>query len=308
MKGVRLVIWIVLIAFVSLPVAHAQEMAGEDSTGLPGDNFSLQGALEMFKKAGSPEEFERLINTENNNVNNLDLNGDGQIDYIRVIDKADKNIHAFVLQVPVTEKESQDIAVIELERTGNTSAVLQIVGDEDIYGEQMIVEPQQEVEAPEEGGGGYNGPHVDVPVAEPMYAPGVVINVWLWPSVRYVYGPGYKLWVSPWRWRHYPGWWHPWHPMLWRAYHPLRARYRTGFAVVRTHRVIRANRIYRSVRVTSVTVRNRHGAAVQRYRVTRTTSIKARPGGAKVRTTRKATRVAPKAAPKKPARGGRKRH
>ena len=31
-----------------------------DSTGLPGDNFSLQGALEMFKKASSPEEFEKL--------------------------------------------------------------------------------------------------------------------------------------------------------------------------------------------------------------------------------------------------------
>ena len=76
--------------------------AQEDSTGLPGDNFSLQGALEMFKQSSSIEQFEKLINTESNNVNNLDLNGDGEIDYVKVIDKADKDVHAFILQVAVS--------------------------------------------------------------------------------------------------------------------------------------------------------------------------------------------------------------
>ncbi len=66
---------------------NAQNPSTEDSTGLPGDNFSLEGALTMFQKASSPEEFEKMLNTENNHVNNLDLNGDGQIDYVRVIDK-----------------------------------------------------------------------------------------------------------------------------------------------------------------------------------------------------------------------------
>jgi hypothetical protein len=74
-------------------------------------------------------------------VNNLDLNGDGEVDYVRVAGKRDKDVHVFILQVPVAEKESQDIAVIELEKTGSENAVLQIVGDEDIYGEQVIVEP-----------------------------------------------------------------------------------------------------------------------------------------------------------------------
>src|SRR5687768_5890554 len=103
---------------------EAQNKSGVDSTGLPGDNFSLQGALGMFKKAGSPEEFEKLINSEDNGVNNLDLNGDGETDYIRVIDKSDKDAHAFVLQVAVSEKENQDIAVIELEKTGDQEAVV----------------------------------------------------------------------------------------------------------------------------------------------------------------------------------------
>jgi hypothetical protein len=47
----------------------------------------------------------------------------------------------FVLQAVVSENEKQDIAVIEIEKTGDTTAVLQIIGDEDIYGEQVIVEP-----------------------------------------------------------------------------------------------------------------------------------------------------------------------
>src|SRR5688500_20139353 len=54
---------------------------------VPGDNFSLEGALELFKQSDSPEEFERLLNSPDSKVNNLDLNGDGYIDYIRVHDR-----------------------------------------------------------------------------------------------------------------------------------------------------------------------------------------------------------------------------
>ena len=145
-----------LLIFVCFAATTISAKAQEDSTGMPGDNFSLQGALEMFKQSSSIEEFEKLINTENKNVNNLDLNGDGDIDYIKVIDKAGKDVHAFILQVAVSETENQDIAVIELEKTGDTTAMLQIIGDEEIYGEQVIVEASDEgdeVESDNEGKG-----------------------------------------------------------------------------------------------------------------------------------------------------------
>ncbi|MEO6757914.1 MAG: hypothetical protein ABIO24_00565, partial [Saprospiraceae bacterium] len=87
-----------------------------DSTGFPGDNFSLEAALDLFKKSASLEAFEQSLNMENNDVNNLDLNEDGQIDYVRVIDRMDGDAHAIVLQVPVSASESQDIAVIEVEK------------------------------------------------------------------------------------------------------------------------------------------------------------------------------------------------
>ena len=140
MKSINYLLILSFAVLASFSKATAQD-AATDSTGLPGDNFSLQGALQMFQKAGSPEEFEKLINSEDNSVNNLDLNNDGETDYVRVIDKMEKDLHVLVLQVPVSETENQDIAVIEMEKTGDTTAILQIIGDEDIYGEEAIVEP-----------------------------------------------------------------------------------------------------------------------------------------------------------------------
>src|SRR5688572_32739489 len=78
-----------LLAFVQQ--GYAFEQAKMDSTGLPGDNFNLQNALHLFKNSSSPEDFEKQLNTASNNVNNMDLNSDGKIDYIRVVDKARGN-------------------------------------------------------------------------------------------------------------------------------------------------------------------------------------------------------------------------
>ena len=239
-------------------VLPAQNSVAQDSTGLPGDNFSLEGALEMFKKAGSPEEFERMINTENNGVNNLDLNGDGDIDYIRVIDKRDGDNHAFVLQDAVSETENQDIAVVEVERKGNQNVVLQIVGDEDIYGEQLIVEPQatQPTQASQ-------------PAPASAVTPPVVINVWGWPAVQYIYGPSYVVWASPWVWGGWPLWWHPWRPWGWHRFYTYCSPYRPYYRVVNYHRVVYAHRMYSPMRSTSVIVRTRTAPAVTHYRYTR---------------------------------------
>ena len=113
MKKIQLVLCVLVTSFVAMMPLYAQDPSGQDSTGLPGDDFSLSGALEMFKKSSSPEEFERMLNTEGNHVNNLDLNGDGEIDYVQVIDTMYRNVHAFVLRVEVSPTESQDVAVIE---------------------------------------------------------------------------------------------------------------------------------------------------------------------------------------------------
>ncbi|MEP6793658.1 MAG: hypothetical protein ABJB16_04980 [Saprospiraceae bacterium] len=258
-----------LFSTCAFTYVSAQNEAGRDSTGLPGDNFSLQGALYLFQNSSSPEDFEKQLNTQSNNVNNLDLNGDNDIDYIRVIDKSDKNSHALILQVPISNSESQDIAVIVLEKTGDTTAILQIIGDEDIYGDEVIVEPG----AGDEEMSGNKGGSVTTDYDAAM--PGIIVNVWYWPSVRFVYAPVYRPWVSPWRWRTYPVWWSPWRPLGWHVWHPYYTRYHHSYAIVHTNRVIHAHKIYAPVRTHSVIVRNRHSTAVGNYRVTHTkTTVK----------------------------------
>lgn len=262
-----------LAAFLfTAAAAQAGAVFVPDSTGLPGDNFSLEGALELFKKSSSPEEFEKMLNSEDSKVNNLDLNNDGEIDYVRVIDKNEGNVHAFILQDAVSENESQDIAVIELEKTGTDNAIAQIVGDEDIYGEETILEPKEEVKA-------NAGTTTNV----------VVTNVWAWPTVRYVYAPAYTVWVSPWGWRTRPVWWRPWHPVRYAVFHPYWAPYRPHYVVVHTHRVVVAPRIYHPVRTTSVIVHTRYQPAVSNYRVTRKTTTVHGPRGNTV--TRRTTTV-----------------
>ncbi|MBC7923509.1 MAG: hypothetical protein H7Z75_20720 [Ferruginibacter sp.] len=225
--------------------AFKSPVLGPDSTGLPGDYFSLEGALELFKNANSLEEFERTLNTPDNYCNNLDLNEDGAVDYVKVVDHVEGNAHAIVLQTSVSETESQDIAVIEIEKNGNQSVLVQIIGDEELYGEERIVESNEVRSTPE-------------PVRAASEPQKIVVNAWGWPSVRYIYAPGYVVYQPAWRWRHYPVYWQPWrpHPLAWHYSRPR--PFRTNYRVVRVHRSVYAPRIYRPHRTTSVVVKNRY--------------------------------------------------
>lgn len=292
-------IWILL----SPGIVNAQQDTDIEETGLPGDNFSLEGALELFKKATSPEEYEKSLNTKENHVNNLDLNEDGDIDYVQVINVQEKDANVFILRVPVSETENQDIASIHLEKTGKDEANIQIVGDEEIFGEEIILEPSDEESAPSDMKKGPYSPVLDDDI--------IVVNVWGWPCVRFVYAPGYRPWVSPWRWRYYPAWWKPWRPFGWNAWRPLRVHYhRPTIRVVHTHRLTRAHGIYKPVRVSSTTVKTRYAGAHANYKVTRSKTKVTGPRGNSV--TKKTTTVkgprgntkAKKTTVKKSRRGG----
>lgn len=239
-----------ILSSISFAILATVSVAQEDSTGLGGDNFSLQGALEMFSKASSIEDFEKALNAESNHVNNLDLNDDGEVDYVRVVDNMQDDAHAIVLQVAVDEKEAQDVAVIELEKTGEAAAQIQIVGDEELYGETEYVEP-----AEEKASGGKGGPS---PAMETRPA---VMNVWLWPSVQFVYVRTYKPWVSPYRWRSYPLRWKPWRPYGWRAHRGHCRHYNARYHVVNVQRCHKAHGVYASRRVVSPKVHTKYAKA-----------------------------------------------
>ena len=231
----------------------AQASQTPDSLGLPGDNLNLYGVLALFKESKTVEEFEQKLNTPDNKVNNLDLNHDGQTDYIMVKDYGKNGLHSLVLQDPITSTESQDLAVIEVEQQGTDNAHIQIVGDEDLYGKNYIIEPQDQQQtqqqAPPVDNGNYNQS------APPPPAP-VYVNVWAWPSVQFMYGPSYSYWNSPWYWGYYPHWWRPWRPIgyyaYWNGMYGYRGYYHRGYE----NHIIAAHNIYYGHRQTSIVVHN----------------------------------------------------
>lgn len=266
--------YLMIPLFVIGTTIGARAQSGEqDSTGLPGDNFSLQGALELFKEAKSPEAFEKMLNTESNHVNNLDLNKDGKIDYIRVIDKQKGDAHALILQTPISKRQSQDIAVIEIEKTGDDTASVQIVGDKDLYGEEKVVEPKAEENDSK-------GPALAPDFYE--YPSGIFVNAWFWPSVQFMYAPGYSLWVSPWYWDFYPDWWYPWYPMSYSAFYPFVIRYRPLYVYAPAVRLTYAHSIYAPYRTRSFYVRSHNAVVINNYRTMRAAPMRVRTAPAPV--------------------------
>src|SRR5688572_23480479 len=233
MKTLKLNVFLLVLVVTGWMGAGAQTLESE----VPGDNFSLEGALELFKKSDSPRQFEEMLNSSDSKVNNLDLNNDGNIDYIRVIDRNEGNVHAFIIQAVLSDVEIQDVAVIELEKLDNGKAVLQITGDADIYGIETIIEPTEEVRV-----------NAGATTAR------TVVNVWTWPSVQYVYGPSYSVWVSPWSWAYHPMWWRPWRPVAYYVYDPWWRPYRSHYSVCHSHRIGYLPRLYRPYRRSSVIV------------------------------------------------------
>jgi len=222
-----------LLVILGVNFGFSQEEERPENTG---DNFSLEGALALFKKSNSLEEFEKLLNEEDNNVNNLDLNDDGSIDYILVDDIKEGDTHAIVLSIFINEKEKQDIAIIGIEKTGTENATLQIEGDADLFAENTFVEPNDVVETSTGGKGG--------PSVSDISSKKVVVNVWFWPSVRFLYTPTYVVWHSPWRWGFYPKWWRPWRPYKYHTFYGKCAPHRVFYHRVPARRVVIAHKIY----------------------------------------------------------------
>lgn len=239
-------------------------------TGLPGDDFSLEGALELFRQSSSPEGFEKALNDERNDVNNLDLDGDGLIDYVRVLDRTKGTLHAVVIQAIVGRGDYQDIAVIEIERKNRDEVAIQIVGDEDMYGGNVIIEPKR----PEYNDSWYGYNNQYNYAGNSNYGRGRgIYNAWDWPVIRYIYSPTYVVWVSPWAYRSYPGWYRSWHPYHWNDFSSRCQRYNPHFVIIYHPVVFHAREWYQPYRTTSKTVHVKYATQISTYRSQRTAVV-----------------------------------
>jgi hypothetical protein len=200
----------------------------KEKTGKAGDHLDLFAVLHTFEQSSSPEAFEQSLNSKSTGINNLDLNEDGQTDYIKVSDKKiDDESHVLILQVDVASGETQDVAAIEIRKTGEREAHLQIVGDEDLYGADYIVEPQS-----------HNA------TAGFAVATTVAVNVWTWPAVAFIYSPAYVVWTSPYRYEYYPVWWEPWPVVVYDVYYPVVSVYRVNYAFSDGYRFVHVHENY----------------------------------------------------------------
>ena len=253
-KSVITSVLAVLTAFSA--IVGAQNFPKE-YLGLPGDNFNLYAVMDLFRNSPTLEAFERSINDRDSRINNLDLNGDYRVDYIAVSDYRDGRVHNIVLRAVLGRNEYQDVAVIIVEKINKRKVVIQIIGDELLYGRNYIIEPLIAKK--------HRIRHEYRPVY--YYGGATVINnyyynVWEWPVVVHIYSPYYSGWSSSWYWGYYPVWYEPWNPWYWDYYYGYHAgwynhyhRYYYHYDIPRYNRY--TDYYYHSVRQASPQVQRR---------------------------------------------------
>jgi hypothetical protein len=230
----------ILFLFLFITCASTFTFAQDDESAITplteaGENLDLQAVMELFMDSETVEDFEKALNDSTNEINNLDLNENGEVDYIRVVEHVDGDSHVLVLQVPLAENEYQDVATINIEKN-NDKYVIQTAGDTEIYGEDYYVEPEPEEEA--------------------QANTTTVIVV--------MYGVGYSPWISPYRWRVYPVWWRPWRPHPVTVYRSRVIRHhRHHYRHTRHRSTVRAHNTYKSHRKSSSYAKQKNKKSVQ---------------------------------------------
>ncbi len=185
----------------------------QEYLGLPGDNLNLFAVMNLFQESKTLEAFERGLNDHETMINNLDLNGDGYVDYIMVQDYQEGNIHSIVLRVALNQHEYQDVAVFIVETLRDGAVRIQLIGDELLYGPNYIVEPNF-AERPNPGYTGTAAQPRTTTVVHTTY-----YEVAQWPVIVYMHRPAYRPWRSAWHWGYHPAWWSPWSPHYWHFYY-----------------------------------------------------------------------------------------
>ena len=221
--------------------AFAAQTYPEGYLGLPGDNLNLYAVMNVFQESETLEAFERKLNDPEEVVNKLDLNNDGYVDYIMVNDYQYENgdVHNIVMSVALNQNENQDVAVIVVEKKRDGSVMIQLIGDEALYGKNYIIEPQY-AETPNPGYRG-NVVRTQANVVHTTY-----YEVASWPVIVYLTRPVYRPWRSVWYWGYYPHYWSPWRAHYWHYYYgyhyPSHSYY---YAHYRPWRHYRANHYHR---------------------------------------------------------------
>jgi hypothetical protein len=148
------------------------------------DGLDLSAIGSLLKKAKDAAELERLLNDPKTGINNLDLNEDGKVDYIKVTEFGEGDTRGFSLTVEPEKGEVQEVATVTIEKAGDQANV-EVHGNEQIYGQQHIY-------------------HNTFGLTDMLFM------YWLFRP--------HPFYMSPWGYGHYPGYYRPYAPVSPREY------------------------------------------------------------------------------------------
>ena len=179
MKALKITSLLVVILMLTTQCVAQRTYTVKAENNDVSNNLDLKAVATVFGESKNLEEFEQKLNDYDSNISNLDLNNDGQVDYLRVVEDLQNNTHVVVIQAVLDTDVYQDVATIVVDKDQYNSATVQIIGDPYIYGPNYIIEPAY------------------------YYTPSIFDSFW---------GMGYHRWHSPYYWGYYPGHFHYRHP------------------------------------------------------------------------------------------------
>lgn len=118
----------------SVSVREPNVVVTPETTNL-GDNLDLQALGELVKSSANAQDIENKLNSAGS-INNLDLDGDGNVDYIKVTEYGDGNNRGFSFTIDLPNNEKQEIATIDIQKN-TANADMNIQGNQAIYGQPV---------------------------------------------------------------------------------------------------------------------------------------------------------------------------
>lgn len=214
----------ILVLLILAQAAFAQDVTTVEAKDSDiSDNLDLEAVASLFGECENIEDFEKRLNDPETQISNLDLNEDGEVDYLRVVENSKDGTYLITLQAVLGDDLYQDVATIDVEKDSEGETQVQVVGDVYMYGPDYIIEP--------------------------VYVHPPVIFVYFW-------SPYYNPWYSPYYWGYYPPYYRPRPPF---PPHVYRSNVRVHISINNTYRHTTVRRSHTSVTIHNSTRRNDYG-------------------------------------------------
>jgi hypothetical protein len=179
--GTLFVSMMILGSAYAQDVTTVQAMSSDIS-----DHLDLEAVAAVFAESENLEDFERRLNDPESRLSNLDMNEDGYVDYLRVMENADADARLITIQAVVGKDLYQDVATIDVDVDERGQPRVQVVGDVYMYGPDYIIEPVYH------------------------YRPRIFVYLW---------APRINPWCSAFSWGFYPSYWSYWAPYSYYNYY-----------------------------------------------------------------------------------------